>query len=336
MVKAKILLYNVQFAHPTYMINGWRTRLDGIVQHILKNNSYDIVVFTEVFYGKAQQTLLAKLRKVYPYYANSPPGNVFKLKMISAGLLVMSKKPILQHYYEFYDHSKGADQFASKGFLYTQVQIGRGGGNVLNLISTHAQAWEEHMATRILQLKQLNRWIHRQMLFDHIRKPTLVVGDLNMDYHKEHHRETLKHIFGQRTQWPALIGPLKYSCDSKHNTLRGFDGTANSTAYLCAVCATTPNNGLCEMTCRNNHGRIESNQHDSFCPNCPDLLLDYGFVPESCPKFSRKFTVKIRRWRSKKPMNLTLWKFGWVSRPTFRTRDLSDHYPVEIDIECGR
>lgn len=347
----RVLLYNVQFAHPIYMMNGWKQRLNGIVKKLKDpRNEYDILVFTEVFYAKAQNEVLQSLQDMYPYHVNSPRRFY---KPISGGLLILSRFPILQHFYSFYEQSKASDQFASKGFLYAKIQLSTTGGggrlDVVHLVATHIQAWEEHMVVRMAQLNQLKKWIKRQKFFQIGKDQVLVLGDFNMDFHQSHHRMIVEQIFGPDCTWPQLVGRLKYSCDSKRNQLRGFDGTANSTEYMCRVCTSTPNNGLCELTCKLLGHKFEKKrksetkthkendtddeynaEHDSFCPNCPSLLLDYAFIPGR--QETTKFSIKVRRWLNPKPQKLKLWKFGWVSRPYLTTRDLSDHYPVEIQL----
>ena len=103
---------------------------------------YDIICLQEVFHNwflDARKNLFEDIskRNGFSYSARSPAPKYYKGHLTDAGLLIISRFPILQS--EFLPFSDGimSDQIADKGILYTQIQIK---DKILHLFNTHTQA----------------------------------------------------------------------------------------------------------------------------------------------------------------------------------------------------
>jgi endonuclease/exonuclease/phosphatase family metal-dependent hydrolase len=116
-------------------------RIDPIALAI---REYDIVCLQEIFsLGDGRRdTLMAKAREYGLEYHSIPPSPsiidmLFKGKVVSAGLLTLSRYPILSsQFYPFYRGS-GVDSLSGKGVLYSRLKVK---GQTIHLFNVHLQA----------------------------------------------------------------------------------------------------------------------------------------------------------------------------------------------------
>ena len=73
----------------------------------------------------------------FPYHAKSPKPELFGSTFTDAGLLTISRFPILESEFKSFGSGCFSDAIATKGVLYTQIQIR---DEILHLINTHTQA----------------------------------------------------------------------------------------------------------------------------------------------------------------------------------------------------
>lgn len=282
-----------------YAQNGQDVRTPIIINRI-RNENFDVLAFCELFHEHSLLYFIRNLRDIYPHYTILPTRTFF-----SGGLMIMSKIPIQSSKSAHFDNLKGVEKLTSKGVLWVTLK------NKHHIVLTHPQSWE-HEKTRNEQFQRILLWVQD------VKDPLIILGDLNIDYHANTFAEQL----------PRITSRLKFS-QSKENTMRGNDTTAAKQGcgmdYYCNVCHSSESSkGACKLLCS------KPVPKKAYCECCTDQLLDYAFIPKGHIRAS-KFDMKIKKWQSPKSMRFSLWLLGQVTAPTFKTKDLSDHYPVIID-----
>ena len=227
----------------------------------------------------------------------------------------MSKQPILQSKCVYFTNMKNEERLTSKGALLVTFDGPR------SLLLTHPQSWDKYKHARFDQFASLLTWV------ESVKNPIIIVGDLNVDFHK------LGKFKSFVAQLPTLLGSEMYS-QTKFNSLRGNDTSAAKNGcgmeYYCNVCYSSKHeHGICKLAC----DKPKDEAFKTFCPCCPDQLLDFGFIPKQHVN-AKTLTMRVLPWKSDEFMVFPTWIIGQVTMPQIRTRDLSDHYPVALDWEC--
>ncbi|PVV03688.1 hypothetical protein BB560_001822 [Smittium megazygosporum] len=204
------LLSQNMFIRPPGISNSGNDFKDERLEYLLENyaKEYDVLCFMEMFqFGSNRHSnFIKKCTELgFKYHVASPPKGLFSLG-IDAGLLILSKYPILQN--EFIQYARGvhSDALSLKGALYAKVQIpgqaengtaaeqgdAAGGDNnyTLHLFATHTQASygqidkaQKSIEVRAKQLATLSKFII-STLEKHQgseKEPVLLVGDMNVD-----------------------------------------------------------------------------------------------------------------------------------------------------------
>ena len=151
-------------------------RMDAIAAHLCELDT-DIVNLQEVWLEQVRARLLTEaVRKHYPWVWHD------RGEHGGGGLLVLSRYPILEVYFEPYllkglpyrlDH---ADYYAGKGFVHLRLATGN---NPVSLVNTHLHAQytndvgNQYLGVRAGQVVQLAAYLAG------IRDPLLVAGDFN-------------------------------------------------------------------------------------------------------------------------------------------------------------
>lgn len=288
-------------AKEIYMVNGQMERTKEIVKKILKND-IDIICFLEMFHHDSKKFIIENLSSLYPYHKEMPKSF---LSLLNSGIFVISKYKINNSKYIHFKDSQDSDSFASKGALYLKI-------NKKHFIFCHLQAWDKHEDVRKKQLEQIYDWIKNDLK---IKTNIFIIGDFNIDYYDE-----------KNIQKKISLPKNSYTFDPSQNSLYGLDGTAEENGcgseYFCQLCK---NGILCPLTCSS-----ENKQNKKiYCECCPKRLTDWAFVLN--PKKIKTIRGKVLKWKSKKNLHFTIWKFGWISRPMIKTKDLSDHFPLLIE-----
>jgi endonuclease/exonuclease/phosphatase family metal-dependent hydrolase len=127
----------------------------------------DVLAFQETFTRKARP--LAELED-YPFHVWGPGK---KFPRISAGLLIVSRWPIVESARMVYDRCAGTDCAARKGALYARVRID--GAGDIDVFTTHLNAAGPD-SLRTYQVEQLVKFIARHAG----PRPLVVMGDFNI------------------------------------------------------------------------------------------------------------------------------------------------------------
>ena len=91
---------------------------------------------------------------------SSPNPNLFtSLNFADAGLLIISKFPIIESHFEHFEIAGSFDFFAQKGFLFAKIRVS---DSFVHLITTHLNApfaiaggQNSHKAIKIIQIEQI-------------------------------------------------------------------------------------------------------------------------------------------------------------------------------------
>ncbi|EGG21658.1 putative sphingomyelinase [Cavenderia fasciculata] len=174
------------------------SKLDGSIL-----GQFDIICLQELFsaFSFRQKRFIEKAKKQnFLYSATSPLPRLLRTTfLVDGGIVVLSKHPIVKTEYLQFKQGVDSDMLASKGALYTKIQItrddGTPGSEYIHLFSTHLQASynpsQEQLqkgggrdnqmndSVRTIQLNQLRDFIIEMTKSDSY--PVILAGDLNVD-----------------------------------------------------------------------------------------------------------------------------------------------------------
>eukprot|EP01133_Synstelium_polycarpum_P012305 gene12305-14432_t len=183
---------------------------------------FDIICLQEMFsaFSYRQRRLFERAREQgFTHTARAPMPQYFKSTyLIDGGIVVLSKHPIIRTEFVLFDKSVDSDMLASKGVLYTMIQVAD--GQILHLFSTHLQASYarpksgnsyEHDnirndAARVVQLNQMRDMMVAMTSND--SHPIVVAGDLNVDARASRTDGTI-----ESKDYHQLIDLLSYNKD---------------------------------------------------------------------------------------------------------------------------
>lgn len=291
--------------------NGQARRVEVLPQAIKEmsdtvRGGIDVIVLQEVIPTQYRQQLLSKLALYGWVYTSNPLQTPFmsgNLKLVSGGIVICSKHPILTQHQSIFDTDcQHADCAACKGVLYCRILLPH--DNVVNIFGTHFQAWNTQRAYHIRrqQSQQCSDFI--QSLNIPEDEPLIFAGDLNTDYYTRHSEvyemlATLNMKFTKTCEDSHL-----FTSDPKTNNMVGNDDTM---MYATDI---FPN------------GCYHEYINTLSCPCCPRELLDY-ILFSSMHLQPITSECKVRVLKTKNPITINL------NLTTKRSiHDLSDHYPL--------
>jgi len=185
----RVLSYNI-FLRPPFVKNNLddfkNERLSEFIKHI---DNYDIVSLQEIFcLANYRQHLLlsAAFEKGFKYFACSKKPTWLSGKFIDAGLLILSKFPIVETDGHIYRSGNQIDSWAAKQVIYAKVQIAD--ALFVHVFNTHLQAsyFDNHESSN--KINDFARADQVTEMADFIRRktcdspyPTLLTGDFNIN-----------------------------------------------------------------------------------------------------------------------------------------------------------
>jgi endonuclease/exonuclease/phosphatase family metal-dependent hydrolase len=191
----RVLTYNLYLRPPLINSNGndWKDeRLDEFILSVLPH--YDVIALQEVFaLGSSRQSRLIHAAKHYGYghiVKSVAPPFVTSLKFIDAGLLILSRYPIIDAAGHIFKTGHQIDHYAAKQVIYARIAVSE--SVQVNVFTTHTQAsYYENSAdknaqndsARLTQLQELCHFV-KQKVFNvpgNEGNPVLILGDLNLD-----------------------------------------------------------------------------------------------------------------------------------------------------------
>ena len=195
----------------------------------------DILCLQEVFQPEPSKLLLNALAEVYPYstpilgdqededyWDETWNRNIGRssLKIVSGGVTILSKWPIVYAAQYFYRHSCSGHTFVRGGFIYAQI-LYSGKEIPVHVIGTHLQPSDHRgcylsseSETRVKQMKELMGFIEaRNISTDEL---LFILGDFNIDKYNSEQYESMMEIL--RVE-PHELYPSSVPCtwDSSFN-----------------------------------------------------------------------------------------------------------------------
>lgn len=150
-----------------------------LIAAALKKVDHDIIVVEEAFTPHIQSLLKKELKTTHPYSA-SLKRSLNVIKIFNSGVMIFSKYPLKTLSWHHFKNCSGADCFASKGVILTEMT--HPSGKKLQLAATHMQASLNPKAISARK-KQL---LHIKSIMDSFIKPGIpqvLAGDLNINAH---------------------------------------------------------------------------------------------------------------------------------------------------------
>lgn len=186
----KLLTYNI-FLRPPLIKNNADDYKNERLAEFMKSHldKFDIICFQELFNlaNYRQQLLLdTAAEKGFPYYVKSVNPSWSSGKFIDAGLVIISKYPILATDGLIYCNGNQIDSWAAKQVLYAKIQIAP--TFFIHVFTTHMQASYYDNAESINVINDRARATQVQEIADFVKRktegspyPVIVAGDFNID-----------------------------------------------------------------------------------------------------------------------------------------------------------
>jgi len=224
----KILSYNIFLRPPFVRNNANDFKNERLREFINRMDEFDIISLQEIFWlaNSRQRTLLQAARdRGFKYHAESVSASWRSAKFIDAGLLILSKYPILESDAHIYRAGNQIDGWAAKQVIYAKIQIS--GAFFLHVFNTHLQAsyfdnHESHNKTndvaRAAQVVEMASFISRKTAGSPY--PILITGDFNINSREvgSPETETQEYKYMMQTLDPSgnLRDLLKESYNGMH------------------------------------------------------------------------------------------------------------------------
>jgi endonuclease/exonuclease/phosphatase family metal-dependent hydrolase len=276
-------------------------RMDDVIQ-----GGIDVIAFQELIPSQYVNTFLENMKAVGFAYASKPLTTSYlsgKLKLANGGVIICSKHPIIAEFTSVFDtECQSADCAACKGVVYCRIKCPN--NNIINIFSTHFQAWNTKKAQQIRRQQTMQCVDFINSLNIPKDEPLLFLGDLNIDFYtgQKEITELLSVLDMEMTERIEESHP--FSSDPANNQMMGNDETSMYSTKL------YPN------------GCYQEYIATLSCPCCPRELLDYILFSKR-HKRPISTTSEVVILKTKKPFKMRL------NVTTEREiNDLSDHYPI--------
>lgn len=167
----RLLTWNIQMLPSLVKRNGKAKRAKAIVEQLQKQ-SYDVVVFEELFKKRSRRIITKGLSNNFRYHTAVLNKKSIALKT-NGGVMIFSKHPIDSVHQIRYKERTGFDRLSRKGALLAELNFN---GKSVQVIGTHLQAFgpADIMHSQYQQL-------HDELLKPHTKAgvPQFICGDFN-------------------------------------------------------------------------------------------------------------------------------------------------------------
>uniref|UniRef100_A0A6B2L9E7 sphingomyelin phosphodiesterase n=1 Tax=Arcella intermedia TaxID=1963864 RepID=A0A6B2L9E7_9EUKA len=204
------MTYNIFLRPPFVKNNESDFKEERFNLFLEKLNNYSVVALQELFsLGNTRQQRLISYAKDhgFPYHLKSIPPPLLSRKFIDAGLLILSRYPIIRSGGHIFTSGNQIDFYAAKQILYAQIAFppaggppgraegGAEGGPRLHLFTLHLQAsyYDNDAATNVFndqsrddQVSELVQFVQETLSKEAFREEDLclVAGDFNVNSRK--------------------------------------------------------------------------------------------------------------------------------------------------------
>lgn len=308
-----IASYNLMLSVPEPIrFNGQTQRLERLPAGMTKLSQetpggLDVIICQELIPSTYHTMLTQAMADRGWTYASDPlassySSNLFKL--VNGGVVVFSKYPILdQRQFVFDTDCQFSDCMAAKGVVYCRILLPD--QNVINVLSTHFQAWHTPRAQRVRQLQAQRFFDFVQSLQIAPDEAVVFLGDLNIDFYTSQQELTgiMRTLHMDLNSFKAYPGK-KFSSDPNTNALMGNDeDVMYATKFYPQGC-------------------YEDYLNTLNCPCCPQEMLDYaGYSTDHLKPVQASFQVHPLKYDDYFTVKMN-------STTERKIKDLSDHYPI--------
>ncbi|ELP93474.1 sphingomyelinase C precursor, putative [Entamoeba invadens IP1] len=303
----RVLTYNMYLRPMLISANGHdhkNSRLKEFCRDQLA--TFDVICFQEVFkeLNWRREKLLKKAKKAGFKWRVQTEKPLFPIFICDAGLIIISKYPIVYNKFKLYKRSIYADAVASKGALYAKIEVRP--NQFLHIFNTHTQAdytldYNEAKPSRDMRLSQIKQYAEfvKKMIKDD-QYPVLLCGDFNV------------------------------------NGRAGTDGTTESTEYADLLKNLIfPDEELIDLLLRDNNGVQPVTFGDSFIdPSGVETPCDSEITYQvSCMDKSRlDYIFHLKRKQENPQMKCSNCRVDKFQVKGKKFPFMSDHYGVTCDV----
>ena len=266
----------------------------------------DVICLQELIVPEYRNTMLKEMALFGWKHFSKPLNTTFssgQIKLASGGVVICSKHPILsQHQCVFETDCEAEDCAASKGVMYCRILLPD--GNIVNVFSTHLQAWHSQKARNIRYQQALQTADFIKSLHIPTDEAVVFCGDANIDVYTRQSeiRQLMETVGMELTVLDDDSHP--FSSDPDMNTIVGNDSPSmySTTKY--------PNGCYTEY------------METGACMCCPQELLDiFASSIVHQPVLESSSWVHIMKTEEQFTMNFNL-------NTRKQIHDLSDHFPL--------
>ena len=184
----RILTYNF-YLRPILISAQGHDHKDSRLKIFCKErmNDFDIICFQEVFkeLNWRREKLLRKAKKMGFKYRIQTEKPLYPLFICDAGLVIISRYPIVEHKFRMYTRGIYADAVASKGVLYAKIEVAP--ERYIHVFDTHTQAdytldpvkAEPSRKRRMIHIKEYAQFV--QEITTGNNHPAICCGDFNVN-----------------------------------------------------------------------------------------------------------------------------------------------------------
>jgi endonuclease/exonuclease/phosphatase family metal-dependent hydrolase len=186
-LEVKALTYNVYLRPPLVNSNGEDYKNERLREFAKVIPQFDILCLQEVFaLGNSRQArLISAARRYNFHHVTSVPPPLISSKFVDAGLVILSKYPIVSSDGHIFNHGNQIDFYTAKQVLYAKVQLAL--DSFVHVFTAHLQASYYENADQVNQLNDEARTHQLQEMIDFARvkaldteHPILLTGDFNL------------------------------------------------------------------------------------------------------------------------------------------------------------
>ena len=291
--------------------NGQRKRISLLPEAIrtmsaTTRQGIDVITFQELIPLEYRNTLLNELTALGWKYHSEPLVTTLlsgHMKAVNGGVVIVSRHPIIAQFHSVFEtECQSADCASCKGAVYSRILLPN--ENVINVFSTHFQAWDTAKAREIRRQQAAQCLKFIQSLHIPSDEALVFSGDFNIDFYTN----TTEILTLMSSMGLEMVKRAEdshpFTSDPRTNAMMGNDET---TMYA---------------TEKYPHGCYEEYLQTLSCPCCPCEWLDYIAYSTEHLKPKR---AEVRVYLMKTPVPFTMKLNITTER---QISDLSDHYPL--------
>jgi sphingomyelin phosphodiesterase len=187
--KLRVMSYNIFLRPPFVNNNGNDFKNERFREFLKEIDQFDVIALQELFpLGNTRPSYLVKYahKLGFHWHARSVRPWPFQKNFLDAGLLILSKYPIVERDYRIYKHGHQVDSWVAKQAIYAKIQVSS--TQYFHIFTTHMQASYYDSSDyhnfhndrcRLKQVEEIADFIHEKT--HNSPYPALITGDFNVN-----------------------------------------------------------------------------------------------------------------------------------------------------------